>query len=310
MKIVQKKSAAVWWLRNACICLCVIGLLAFGLTGCGEKADPQQDAEVSQTEEDLQDEIQDEAGEQGEDAVSADGFVIETSVCDICIPAEYEESLRHVETVQDGNVMEVFYANHDDVDLEAFRILFSTDETEKDIGVMKTENGDYYVSVTVSEYYEEEFADDVIKEKYYAAMSALNAVLESVQMNENFAEKKDVEIENVNNQFQYWEVTLPANMEWEESDENGYFVTFYGNVNGEKVKLYAVSMGETALVNQIGYYNMDDGWVTVTMESYELPSTDGWAESAETELYTMMSSINAVLDSIMASENFAEEISE
>lgn len=308
MEITQKKGAAMWCLRSVCICLCVIGLVGFCVTGCGQKMDPKQESEVPQTEVEPLEQPQDEVGGLSEATEETNDVVIKTSVCDISIPAEFEESLYYVETVQNDNVMEVFYANHDEVELEAFRILFSTDESENDIGVMKTENGEYYVSVAVSEYYEEDFADETVKEKYYAAMSALNAVLESVQMNENFGEKADVEIKKVNNELQYWDVTLSANMEWEENTENGYLVTFYGNVNGERIMLYAVSMGETVLANQVGYYNMGNDWTAVTMESYDLPSTDGWTESAETELYTMMSSINAVLDSIMSSENFSEEL--
>ena len=48
----------------------------------------------------------------------------------------------------------------------------------------------------------------------------------------------------------------------------------------------------------------------VSVESEELPPTDGWSDGSVLELYKMMESINDVIQTIMGSEGFSEQVLE
>jgi hypothetical protein len=104
-------------------------------------------------------------------------------------------------------------------------------------------------------------------------------------------------------------VALPENMTWEEVNQDGsYVVTFYGTVNGEMYKLYAAAIGEPRLSSVLGAYELDSQKLAVSVESYDLPDTDGWNDAAVTELYTMMSTINNLIQAIMSDAAFSAEI--
>lgn len=243
--------------------------------------------------------------------VSEEFITVETAVCPLQFPAMYSELLHHMEVIQDDTIMEVFSMVQGETELELFRIYFSSEKTENDIGFIKTERGNKYITLSVCERSDEEFADAETREQYYSMMGSVDVVLSSIQNNSSFSKKGRVEINIVDINLDYWSISVPDNMEWEEVSQDGsYFVTFYGNVNGEKIKLYAISVGEPELKSVLGNYTIDGIAKSVSVESYDLPVTDGWTEEAITELYTMMSTINDVIQVIMSSENFSAELPE
>lgn len=240
----------------------------------------------------------------------ADSVCLETSLCPIYIPSDLSERMDYMEVSQDDETLLVFYSLYEDIKLEAFRILLSGTSSDKDIGVMEMDNKNLFVSVSVSNYADEDFTDEVVKDTYYTVMSALSTVLDSIQADEHFREKNVVEVAHAEKNFEYWTVTLPKHMEWDETDADDYLISYYGNVNGERIKLYTFCVGEAVLKNELGFYKIDGKWKHITMESYELPSTEGWKDECVTELYTMMATVNDVIQAITSNENFAERIPE
>ena len=292
-----------------CFCLAACGQNETPTTGATEKQNvstatvetysPQHDTTASlETEPEL-------TGPQ-----EVEGMLLKTEIVEFVVPMDVSEYLKHVEVVQDGIIMNVFYAVHEDLQVEAFRILFSSSASEKDIGAIKLTDGYLYISVSVNDYPDDEFENEGIKESFYTVISVLGDMLDSVQKDERFREKNEMEIEQVDQNFKYWNITLPEQMRWEESTENGYFVTFYYDMGEERIALYAISIGNPILRSEIGFYLLEGDWKIVSLESYELPETDGWSDAQITELYTMMSTINDVLQTITSSENYAEEMLE
>ena len=287
---------------------CLIILMCFALAACTHEDVPSVDV-TSSTSGSIGSLPQGETGAGQVLPEDTSTSVIKTEIIDFIVPASVSDCMKHVEVVQDGVIMEVFYAVHEDLEKEAFRILFSKKESKDDIGAFKMEDEYLYVTVSANSYMDDDFEDDIMVEKYYTVVSSLSDVLNSLQADGRFCEKDEIEMEKVNHSLEYWNIVLPAQMQWEESTENGYAATFYFARGGERIALYSIRIGERVLKSEIGFYYLDDKWQRISMESYALPDTDGWSEGEITELYTMMSSINDVLQAIMSSENFSEEVS-
>ena len=234
-------------------------------------------------------------------------IIIDTAVCPLEFPGEFIDYMSHAEVVDDGTVVEFFYMVKEQLQVELFRIVFSTEPSEYDIGLIKAEEGNLYISVSASNLDDLAFDDEQSRDLYHNLMACVDVVLDSIRADARFSKKNEVNINIVDTKLDYWDVALPENMSWEESHENGsYLVTFYGQVNGQKYKLYAAAMGETRLASVLGSYQSKP----VSVESYDLPDTDGWDEAAVTELYTMMSTINDLIQTIMSDEAFHAEIDE
>lgn len=286
--------------RRTVLCILATVTFAVGLTACGQDAEIPKESSV----------IQENSIEETVAATQDENLIIESVVCPIAFPIAASKHMEHLEVSQDGEIIEVFYLKNEDLKREVFRVLFRPCASEKDIGVMAVENRELYVSVAVSNYTDEELVDEEERDNYYTVMSALSTVLESIQSNENFDDGKGIEFQQSNKNFTYWTVSLPAQMEWEESSAVGYQITYYGNINGNRIKLYTIYIGDSSLKNELGYYHVDNQWEQISLESYELPSTEGWEDSHITELYTMMATINDVIQAIMSSENFSAQIPE
>ena len=300
--------------RPGALLICLTLLIGIGVGMMLSKVDLRPD--ISGTE-GSNNQIETNAPQEGEEIatestavqVTEELVVIETAVCPLQFPAMYSELLNHVEVVEDDTVMEIFYMVQGDRELELFRIYFSSKETDNDLGFLKTENGNRYITLSICDRSDEEFDDSEIREQYYAMMGSIDTVLASIQNNGSFSKKGEVEMDLADVSLKHWNISIPGNMEWEEASQDGnYHVTFYGNVNGEKLKLYEVSVGEPELKSVLGIYTIDGVSKLVSVENSELPVTDGWTEKAVTELYTMMATINDVINVIMSSENFSAEM--
>lgn len=236
---------------------------------------------------------------------------VETAYGELKFPEEDIAQLRHREVSEDGVAMEIFSMLYKDTEMELFRIYYGDAGEANVIGTLKTENGDIPVAVTVCEYTEEDFADADIQEQYNVMMEGLETVIKSIWEDSRFMGPQDVDVKEVEKQLKLWNVQLPENMEWEEIiGETSYQVVFYGNANGERRKFYAVAIGEPALETVLGSYQYEGTARVVSVESYDLPDPDGWAENAIAEMYLTMGSINDVIQAIMESEDFTEQVPE
>lgn len=244
-------------------------------------------------------------------ATESGSLSVETAYGDLKFPEETGAQLQHREVSEDGVVMEIFSMLYKETEMELFRIYYGDAGEANIIGMLKTENGDIPVAVTVCEYAEEDFADADTQEQYNVMMEGLESVIKSIWDDSRFMEPQDVVVKEVEKQLKLWNVQLPENMEWEETTgENSYQVVFYGNANGERRKYYAVAIGEPTLETVLGSYQYEDTALVVSVESYDLPDPDGWPENAIAEMYMTMGSINDVIQAIMESEDFTEQIPE
>lgn len=233
---------------------------------------------------------------------------IETAYLPVQFPEQYMENMEHREVTEGEAAMEIFTLTKEDTQLELFRIYFGDVQTGNPVGVLNMDGREIPVTLSVCEYRDDIFTDAETRDLYYDMMDGLNTVLSSIQNDSRFSNEEKIIVEKTDNQLSYWKVSLPQNMEWEELEAGeNYVVTFYGNVNGEKVKLYAIAMGDTPLKNVLGTYMVDGAAKTVSVESYELPEVESWPQSSVTELYKMMETINDVIQTIMTSENFSDE---
>lgn len=238
-------------------------------------------------------------------------IAVDMAICTVQFPARYYEYLHHVEVEQDDTIMEVFSMRWENSELELFRLYFSKEESPTDIGLLATDAGDRYINLNVCEYSDDAFANQQMKDHYEAMMGSLDTVLRSIQSDSRFRQRGQTEIQMMDRTLRYWNISIPANMEWEETETDGeYLVTFYGNIGDERIKLYAVCIGQTILKTELGNYSVDGEQRVVSVESYELPNTDTWRQEDVTQIYTMMSSINDVIQTIMNSEEFSQKVDE
>lgn len=226
------------------------------------------------------------------------------------IPEQYAGELTHREVTGEDCTMEIFSMKTENGETELFRIYFGDGQTGNALGTMKIDGVEVPVTVSVCEYSEDYFADEETRDLYYEMMDSLNDVIRAVQSDERFITEKNIAVEKNDNQLSYWTFSLPEGVEFEEAVEGErYQVTFFGNVNGERHMLYAVALGDPTMKNVLGTCQVDGVGKTVSIESYDLPDTEGWTENAVMELYKMMESINDVIQVIMAGENFSEQVS-
>lgn len=238
-------------------------------------------------------------------------IIIDTAVCPLVFPGEFSDYMSHAEVVDDGAVVEFFYMVKDEIRLELFQIIFSAKPSDNDIGLIKEETGNLYISVSASNLDDQMFDDEQSRDLYHNLMACVDVVLDSIRADARFSKKSEVDINIVDTKLDYWDVALPEHMSWEETHEGGsYLVTFYGEVNGQKYKLYSAAIGDNRLTSVLGSYIISSQIKPVSVESYDLPDTDGWDEAAVTELYTMMSTINDLIQAIMSDEAFSAEIDE
>ena len=192
---------------------------------------------------------------------------------------------------------------------ELFRLYFGDGNTGDLLGTFHVDGQELPVTLAVTHYGADAFAEEITAQKYYQAMDALDYVLSSVRSDQRFVGKDELTIEKNDQQIENWTFSLPQNMQWEKTDtKDGYRLDFFGNVNGEKYPLYSVAFGSERLETLLGVFNADAGSQLVSIEGAELPDTKEWSDSDEMELYSMMDSINDVISVIMSDQNFSTEI--
>lgn len=240
---------------------------------------------------------------------TAEVMVIDTTVCQLHFPISYGDYMSHREVIQDHVVLEVFYMVYEEIQMELFRIQFDSQETDHDIGLIETESGNLYVTVSVCEYAEDDFENQETYELYQSIIGCIDTVLGSIQTDSRFSKKDEIQVNVSDNTLRYWSIELPENMVWEEMEgEESYRVAFFGNIKNQKIKLYEVAIGGSELSSHLGYYKIESQYSPVSIESFDLPSTEGWNEGEITELYIMMETINSVISAIVADENYSTEI--
>lgn len=300
--------------KSLLACLAGTFLIASVLVGCSQSEAPTtpaaetvQETVAVTTEEAVQETAEPTVATA--DAVMEKTF--ELSYLPVQLTGEYVQHLEHQNLTEGGRTVDVFTMVKDEVQLELFRFYFNDRWTGNYLGALTVDGVEIPVTLSVPEYTEDMFVNDGSRAIYYELMENLNSVIMAIQNDDRFSSEEKVAVETEEKQISYWNFSLPADMEPEESTEDGkYQITFYGTVNGMRYKLYSVAVGGVPLRSVLGTYMVNGVPEVVSVESEELPLTDGWPEGSVLELYKMMESINDVIQTIMKSEGFTEQVLE
>lgn len=223
-------------------------------------------------------------------------------------PMENPEAYVHEQLVTEAGTSEKYYLVQGNEKKLLYSIDFGTEKEGNWLGMIELDTGDTPISYTIYAISDEEMAMLTEEERanYSMLMSGMGTVLDSIMADSRFSEEKVLPVgEEKEAQLTYWSFTLPGNMSWTETEEDGsYQAVFYGSVGGEQVALYTVHLGEPEAQTVLGRYNANGTEQVVSVESFDLTQHDGWTEDDYSTAYRMMDTINLVIETIMAGEQF------
>lgn len=234
--------------------------------------------------------------------------IIETRYGPLGFPADVFGSLRHTEVTEGNTTMEVFYMVGQGVQKEVFRIYFAAANMGTQIGYLTVDGVEIPVSYSLCEYEDENFETEDERKLYYGMMEGFNAIMNSIHDDPRFSETRAVApVADREVKLRYWKVTLPENVQFTETEENGnYRVDFYGEVSGERIDLFMIGLGDMEAETMLGLYTVDGNQMPVMVQTYSLDDYAIWPEEEQTVIYKMMGALNTVIQTIVEDENFAE----
>ena len=230
----------------------------------------------------------------------------ETPYCTLLFPSQSASYLTHSQTPTDNGSDEAFSMELDGKQVELFRICFGDATGEELLGVLETEQGEVPVTYTTRIFTETEFPDAESWNVYRQLMDGFSTMLNTIAEDPRFRQEQNPvtsEVQNV--QLRHWAVDLPAGILVEETDADGiYRALFRGTVAGAALDLYAVTVGDTAAQAPVGTYTVNGAALPVAVDIFSSTPAADWTDEDTAFFYTMMDSINAVLQTIMADPAF------
>lgn len=233
---------------------------------------------------------------------------IETVYGTLAFSKELQANLRHQEVTEDRIAMEVFYMVSDEAEKELFRIYFGDAQQGTFVGYLITEGVEVPVSYSICEYTDDSFRDEEERELYNIMMDSFSVVISSLYANENFSESGIVDpVENQKVKLRYWTVQLPENVLFEETDDgDNYRIDFYGMVEGERVDLYMIGLGDIEAETNLGLYKVKGVEKSVVIQTYDMDAYAIWSKESQDTINQMMSSLNTVVQVIVSDKNYSE----
>lgn len=233
---------------------------------------------------------------------------IETTYGTLAFPEEAFGNMRHQEVTEGAIAMEVFYMVTEDGEKELYRIHYADEQIGTLVGYLLTDSGEISVSYSICQYEDGDFANEEERSLYHSMMDAFSFVLNSILTDRRFSETRtQVPVADQLVTLRHWNVTLPKNVQFSETEENGdYVVAFYGEVSGERVDLYRITLGETEEGTVLGWYTVDGIQKPIMVQTHDLTVYERWPEESQSVIYRMMDSLNTVVQTIVADENFSE----
>lgn len=273
-------------LNRRVLCIAMAIILILSLTACGNK----DDEPLRATEETMMPTVS-----------------IETAYCTLQFPEELFENLRHVEVTEGSIAMEIFYMVFEEGEKELYRIHFADAKMGDHVGYLTTDSGEIPVTYSMCEYADEDFQTEEERKLYHSMMDAFSVIVNAIYADERFSETRVVApVGDREVKLRYWKVTLPENVQCTETEENDtYRVVFYGEAGGERVNLYAITIGNAEAESQLGFYTIGNEKKPVMVQTYDMDPYLLWSEEEQTVIYRMMESVNTVIQTIMADENFS-----
>lgn len=236
---------------------------------------------------------------------------IETAYGTLSFPEELAGSMRHMEVTENNTAMQVFYMMTATGEKELFRIFYADTQSGTHLGYLTTDTGEIPMSYTICEYADEDFADAEERKLYYNMMDAFTVVINSIYADERFSETRVVApVGDHEVSMKYWKVTLPDNVQYTETEENGnYRADFFGEVSGERIDLYMIGLGDLEADAMIGLFTVKGEQKPVMVKTFSLEDYSTWPEEEQTVIYQMMDSVNDVIQVIAEDKNFGAPVS-
>lgn len=243
-----------------------------------------------------------------ESTAAATTVAIETVYGPMAFPENLYSSVRHMEVTEGKTAMEVFYMVSEEGEKELFRIYFADDDMGTHMGYLTVDGTELPVSYSVCEYADENFANEEERKLYHSMMDAFSVVINSFYEDTRFSETRAVApVGEREVKLRYWKLILPENVRYTETEENGnYCVEFYGEVSGERIDLYMIGLGDLEGESMLGLYKIKDKQIPIMVRTGNMEEYENWSEEEQTIIYNMMASLNTVIQTIVADENFAE----
>ena len=285
----KKRKSPLVYLRYLCIAMVVIAILCLAACTDGSK-DPLRATEET----------------------SATTAAIQTMYGTLQFPEALLGNLRHVEATEGQIAMEVFYMVTEGSEKELYRIHYADERMGSCIGYLTTDNGQISISYSICEYNDESFANEEERKLHHSMMDAFSVVMNSIHADERFSETRTMVPEDAQEAtMRHWKLVLPSNVQFVESEDNGnYRADFFGIVEGERINLYMIGLGNLEAESMLGTYEVNGEQLPLVVETFDLDEYSTWSEENQRVIYQMMSTINDVIQQITASKGFAELKSE
>lgn len=227
------------------------------------------------------------------------------------VPNEYASNLVHERETNGTVTTDVFYMQIGDTKTGIYRFDFGSEEAGDWLGILQDNEGDVLVTYTVFAHPEEAIRSlgENATEIYNALMNSFNDAVNRICADSRYVAKLEADLgEDQQVTMTYWTVTLRGSMSWAETvEEETYKATIYGMIQGKRVALYSVYIGDVGAEAVLGMFEIDGMKKPVSIETYELDRDGTWEEEDYTTANRMMDTINDVIDAIMQSKQFSTE---
>lgn len=274
------------------------------LVACGQKAPPEEKAPPESVAGSPVESIQETTAATEE----SDQVLFETRYITLPFPREYADNLKHLEVVEEPVAMEVFYLVNQDKEMELYRIYFGDDTVGSLLGYLTVAAEELPVTYTTCLYNEEDFPDTQTRALYGPLMDGFSTLLNTISSDSRFRLTKSTPLGQYGEgEMRYWTVTLPSDIEWVETEENGiYRVDYYGTIRNERTLLYTFTLGDAQETSLLGTLLVDGVAQPVGVQSHFTQPGADWTEQDRSSAYRQMETIDLVIQAITLSENFSD----
>lgn len=236
--------------------------------------------------------------------------IIHSEYVDWSVPADCMEFLKYETETNNNVVADMFYMQVGSAEIPIFRFDFGDENAGDWLGLLTVGEEKIPVVYTVFMVSDEELAAvEGAEEAYYMLMDVFNEMVQDLTANKNFTQEKPIKMSGNEQEavLTYWTVTLPTEMSYYETNENGtYQAFFYGYIQDEKIALYQVNIGDIIGDSPLGLYKIENEDKTVSITCHDIFDRADWSEDDYAVAYRMMDTINNVIEKITSSEYFSE----
>lgn len=248
-------------------------------------------------------------GKDGQDDPKKGYEIIQSQYVDWSIPSECMTFLKYENEVNGNVVSDMFNMQVGAEEVPIFRFDFGDENAGDWLGLLTVDGVKIPVVYTVFVTSDEELSalGDSAADRYYMLMDVFNELVQDLNENTAFTSERLLDVgEDREIEMTYWDVTLPGKVTVQEINEDGdYEAIFSGEVVGEMVLLYHVTIGNEQSGTFQGYFELDGVKKAVYAEAYELGERATWTENDYETAYCMMDTINEVLAQIRSNKHYS-----